>query len=233
MWSASKPGSASVRGTRHLLISFGASVRTILLLLSTPLVSAQTPDVATVRGIVSDQSGAAIVSASIRMMNETTGALRTATSNALGKFTLLGVTAQDPYTIVAEKNGFAPARQQGMRFMAGSRADISLVLRIPGEISNVSVRGDAGDLRIDQPQLGIEIGRDKIAQTPLPFARITYFPLLNAANKPAISQGDVFINQNLLNTNGAGRRQTWFEVDGSNAVGPSNHIQLDSDSCTR
>ena len=44
--------------------------------------------------------------------------------------------------------------------------------------------------------------------------RITYLPLLNSANRPAINQGDIFTNQNLFTTNGAGRRQTWFEVDG-------------------
>src|SRR5258708_9164508 len=51
--------------------------------------------------------------------------------------------------------------------------------------------------------------------TPLLNRKITYLPLLNAANRPATNQGDVFINQNLFTTNGAGRRQTWFEVDGT------------------
>jgi hypothetical protein len=41
-------------------------------------------------------------------------------------------------------------------------------------------------------------------------------PLLNAANRPAISQGDVFMNQNLFNTNGGGRRQGSFVADGAN-----------------
>ncbi len=52
-------------------------------------------------------------------------------------------------------------------------------------------------------------------ETPLLNHRITYLPLLNAANRPAINQGDVFMNQDLFTTNGAGRRQTWFEVDGA------------------
>jgi hypothetical protein len=50
-------------------------------------------------------------------------------------------------------------------------------------------------------------------ETPLPNRRITY--LLNAANRPAINQGDVFMNEDLFTTNGAGRRQAWFEVDGA------------------
>src|SRR6202022_2730375 len=73
----------------------------------------------------------------------------------------------------------------------------------------------AGDLRIDQPQLGIYLSEQQTQETPLPNRRLTYLPLLNAANRPAINQGDIFMNQNLFTTNGAGRRQTWFEVDGS------------------
>ncbi len=38
---------------------------------------------------------------------------------------------------------------------------------------------------------------------------------MSAANRPAINQGDIFMDQNLFTTNGAGRRQTWFEVDGA------------------
>src|SRR5215475_1056652 len=68
------------------------------------------------------------------------------------------------------------------------------------------------------PQLGDRFGEAQIHQTPLPNNRITYMPMLNAANRPAINQGDVFMNQNLFTTNGTGRRQTWFEVDGANSV---------------
>ena len=57
--------------------------------------------------------------------------------------------------------------------------------------------------------------RRQIEETPLPNQRITFLPLLNAANRPAINQGDVFMNEDLFTTNGAGRRQAWFEVDGS------------------
>src|SRR5215475_538034 len=65
------------------------------------------------------------------------------------------------------------------------------------------------------PQLGDRFGEAQIHQTPLPNNRITYMPMLNAANRPAINQGDVFMNQNLFTTNGSGRRQTSWVVDGS------------------
>ena len=50
---------------------------------------------------------------------------------------------------------------------------------------------------------------------PLLSRRISNLPMLNAANRPAISQGDVFMNQTLFTTNGAGRRQALFVTDGA------------------
>ena len=55
-------------------------------------------------------------------------------------------------------------------------------------------------------------------QTPLLNRRITGLPLLDSANRPAINQGDIFMNEVLITTNGAGRRQAWFEVDGANNI---------------
>jgi len=191
---------------------------TIAILLYCRVLPSQTPDRASIQGFVADQSKAAITGAHLLIRDESTGAVRTAVSDSTGKFNVSGIPTQDAFTISTEKGGFAPASVHGVRFVPGSRADLSLILRVAGGASDITVRGNAGDLRIDQPQLGIDLSREQMEETPGPFGRMTYLPLLNAANKPAISQGDVFINQNLLNTNGAGRRQTWFEVDGANAI---------------
>ncbi len=123
---------------------------------------------------------------------------------------------ESAYTVSVEKRGFARAVQSHVEFVAGSCAELHLTLRVAGQTAVVTVEGLAGDVRIDQPQLGILLGQQQMQQTPLPNRRITYLPLLEAANRPAISQGDIFMNEDLFNTNGAGRRQTWFEVDGAN-----------------
>ena len=93
--------------------------------------------------------------------------------------------------------------------------------------TQVTVTGVAGEIRTDAPQLGDLIAGRQLQETPMLDRRITYLPLLNSANRPAINQGDIFTNQNLFTTNGAGRRQTGFEVDGARprtvgAVRPSS-----------
>jgi hypothetical protein len=150
--------------------------------------------------------------------NELTGLVREATSNGGGQFSLAGLPAAGQYSVNVTHDGFAPATAQHLSLTAGSSAQLNLSLHAAGENSIVTVEGAAGDVRIDQPQLGIALTGRQAEQTPLPLRRITYLPLLNAANRPAINQGDIFMNQNLFTTNGGGRRQAWYEVDGANSI---------------
>jgi hypothetical protein len=180
--------------------------------------AAQTPDTATVRGTVVDVNHAAVAGAHIAVHNDVTGETRVADSTAAGHFSLAGLPVSGEYSVVATKTGFAEAEQRHVTLTAGSSALLQLTLRVAGETSTVNVRGVASDVRIDQPQLGILITGQQAENMAIPAPRITYLPLLNAANHPAINQGDIFMNQFLFTTNGAGRRQALFVADGANAI---------------
>jgi len=177
-------------------------------------VSAQTPDTATLRGTVEDASHAAIPGARVHVVNSLTGLDRDATSNAQGGFAIAGLPVAGDYGVSAAKDGFSESKTQ-VTLAGGSTATLVLQLNVAGAATQVTVIGDAGALRTDQPQLGDHLDAVTINETPLPNNRITFLPLLSAANRPAINQGDIFMDQNLFTTNGAGRRQSWFEVDGS------------------
>jgi len=196
---------------------FRALVFAVMALLSLPLF-AQTPDTVVLQGRVFDTAQGAIAHAQITISNETTGLVRTTQSNDTGHFTLAGLPSAGAYTITVSKAGFATAQTKHVHFTGGSSAELAFELKVAGQVSTVTVEGSAGDTRVDEPQLGIYLSEQQMQETPLPNRRITYLPLLEAANRPAISQGDIFMNQDLFTTNGAGRRQQWFEVDGVNAV---------------
>lgn len=180
-------------------------------------VAAQTPDTATLQGAVTDGTGALIGGATLTVTNEQTQAVRTAVSDHLGRIYIAGLAADSTYDITAQKPGFLPGHLQRIVLTPGSTAKLTLTLNVAGEASRLVVNGAAGDLRVDEPQLGIRLSEQQVQQTPLPNRRLTYLPLLSAANRPAINQGDIFMNQALFTTNGAGRRQTFFEMDGTNA----------------
>ena len=176
---------------------------------------AQTPDTATLRGTVMDPSHAAVADAEVRLENTRTGGKRMARTDRTGGFSFAGIPVAGRYELAAGKPGFEDAHVRDLTLAGGTAADLTLTLAASGGRTEVRVIGTAGEVRADQPQLGDRLDARDIGETPLLNRRITYLPLLNAANRPAINQGDVFMNQNLFTTNGAGRRQTWFEVDGA------------------
>lgn len=182
------------------------------------LLAAQTSDTATIRGTVVDATQAPIRGARITVHNDLTGETRAAESGPTGHFSMAGLAVAGEYSVSATRSGFAEASEHHVTFVAGSSALLHLTLRIAGEVSTVTVEGVATDVRIDQPQLGILVTGEQAADVPLPARRITYLPLLDSANEPAINQGDIFTNELLFTTNGAGRRQALFVVDGANAI---------------
>ena len=176
---------------------------------------AQTPDTATLQGTVLDVSGAAVAHARVTVTDTETGLTREASSDGSGRIALAGLPPGSAYQVLVVGSGFAPAHIDRLSLAGGTVARLTLQLKVAGDASAIRVTGAAGDLRIDQPQLGTQLSERQVEETPIPSRRLTYLPLLNAANRPAINQGDIFMNEALFTTNGAGRRGTWFEVDGT------------------
>ena len=175
----------------------------------------QTPDTATLRGRVTDPSHAAVSGSRVTVVNLLTGIHRETQTDSSGQFFFGGLPIAGAYDVAAMKQGFGDSVVAGTVLAGGTTADVAIQLSVAGGQEKVTVTGSAGEVRADQPQLGIRLTAGQMEETPLLNRRITYLPLLNAANRPAINQGDVFMNQNLFTSNGAGRRQTTFEVDGS------------------
>lgn len=178
----------------------------------------QTPDTASIQGDVRDQIQAPLAGVEITAANGQSGFVRTATSDSAGRFTLRALPVAGVYTLTARKQGFVEARVSHITLIAGTAADVHLELSVTGGKTQVIVTGAAGTVRAGQPQLGVQLGSAQMRDVPLLNRRITYLPLLDSANRPAINQGDAFMNEVLFTTNGAGRRQAWFEVDGVNGV---------------
>jgi hypothetical protein len=179
------------------------------------LLTAQTPDTARITGKVTDASKAPVAGVHIVLKNSQTNLQRSATTDASGAYFFEGLPVAGRYEIDASKQGFADAKVADIALEGGATATIGLQLNVAAGQTRVTVTGVAGEVRSDEPQLGTVLDEQQIEETPLPNQRITFLPMLNAANRPAINQGDVFMNENLFTSNGAGRRQAWFEVDGA------------------
>ena len=175
----------------------------------------QTSDTATLRGKVIDESGGTVANVRISAKNGQLQFTRTAITDEGGRFSIYGLPVSGAYMLEASKPGFSNAILRNTFLAAGTTISADIVFRVAADKSELTVSGAAGDLRPDEPQLGLQLRSGQAGKIPLLNRRITYLPLLNSANRPALNQGDVFINQNLFTSNGTGRRQTWFEIDGS------------------
>src|SRR5947209_10971095 len=186
----------------------------VAFLLASAFLAGQTPDAASIRGQVLDPSKAAVTGAEIKITNTRVGTERSTHTDSSGHFSFSGLPVGS-YTLTIHKAQFADLQRE-LTLMGGTNADMVLQLNVSEVQTEVEVTGTAGEVRSDMPQLGDRLGPEQVQDMPLPNSRITYLPLLNAANRPAINQGDVFMNENLFTTSGSGRRQTSWVVDGTN-----------------
>ncbi|MGA8110268.1 MAG: carboxypeptidase-like regulatory domain-containing protein, partial [Acidobacteriaceae bacterium] len=185
----------------------------MLLFCSSIFVYGQSPDSAALRGQVTGPNGAAVAGTQVIIEDAQHQVLREVTTGSDGSFAAEGLRAE-PVVVRAEGSGLAATSGQ-ITLAAGAMATVRLQLHVPTVHAEVVVTGAANEVRTDEPQLGDRLTAQQMQATPLLNRRITYLPLLNAANRQAINQGDVFMNQDLMTANGTGRRQTWFEVDGA------------------
>ncbi len=178
----------------------------------------QTPDTAAIQGRIVDAAHNPVSGVSVTVAGSISAPKRVAQTDDAGTFVVTALPVDSAYSITATKNGFAPGKLASIALQSGITAQVTLRLDIAPGKTEVTVTGVAGEIRTDAPQLGDRIFGRQLEETPMLDRRITYLPLLNSASRPAINQGDVFTNQNLFTTGGAGRRQTWFEVDGSSGT---------------
>ena len=141
-------------------------MRTLLLVTFLLPLAAQTPDTATVQGRVLDQSHAAIEHARITLTNRNLNLMRTAETRSNGEFFMSGLPINGAYAILAAKDGFAEGRLEDITLAAGGTAQLTLQLNVSGGKTQVTVTGIAGEVRTDQPQLGIRLASADVQETP-------------------------------------------------------------------
>src|SRR5579885_2651694 len=128
---------------------------------------AQTPDTATIRGRVEDQSHASVTGVRITATNALNGFTRSTESDASGRYSLAGLPVAGRYQISAEKQGFATGTLKDVTLRAGATATVDLELRVASQVTEATVTGIVGEVRADEPQLGNWLGSTEVQSTPL------------------------------------------------------------------
>jgi hypothetical protein len=187
----------------------------VLLFIATSA-TAQTPDTAALQGAITGPNDAPLAGAHLVIEDANHHLIRTVQTGAKGAFALEDLPVGSPLIANATYPGFVSITSKTIVLAAGSTANLRLCMQVQTARTEVEVTGQAGEVRTDEPQIEDRLTAQQMQSMPLLNRRVTWLPLLNAANRQAINQGDIFMNQDLFTANGTGRRQTWFEVDGAN-----------------
>src|ERR1700719_306317 len=121
---------------------------------------------ASIKGMVTDSSGAPIASATVTAKNTETGALRTAATDDAGRYQIVSL-AVGPYEVSVSKSGFQEAIRTGIRLVVGQEANVDLTLRVSAVTAEVRVSEDAPLVSVTTKDISGLVGEQQIKDLPL------------------------------------------------------------------
>ncbi len=137
--------------------------------------SAQSGNAGTIRGTVTDPSGAVVPNATVHLANPVSEFAQTTTSDSAGQFTFSNVPF-NPYTISVSAKGFSDL-SQSVEIRSSVGVSVKLVLQISGGSQTVTVES-GGDLIEDDPTFHVDVDRDLFNKVPLESASSTLSSLV-------------------------------------------------------
>src|SRR6266481_2080582 len=139
----------------------------ILLFLTSPFLPArQAQASASIKGSVTDSSGAAVPGATIMAKNVETGAIRSSVTDDAGRYLVLALHVGE-YEVRVAKAGFRDAVRSGILLVVGQEASIDLQLQIGTITSELTVRSDAPMVSTSTKDISGLVGEQAIKDLPL------------------------------------------------------------------
>ena len=190
------------------------SVLFLLLTVSAFAGLAQSPNTASIIVTVVDQNDALLRGANVTVTNTATGAQRQAVSGDNGAVTLAALSLTGRYRVTVTMAGFTPQEVDGLNLRASETATVKIKLVASGGQNEVTVFGTTEGVRTN-PQIGLPLESQRIAETPIIGRKVSTLPLLNSAFRQGKGTGDLFVNQTYFITGVGSRRATTYTLDGA------------------
>lgn len=121
----------------------------------------------TIRGVVTDQSGAVIPGAQIIVMDAETGVSRSIFSGVDGTFAALNLLAPAVYNVTVEKSGFRAYISHDIRLNLNQTYTINAMLTVGATAEHVTVEANPAQINTTSMQLGTTITGSSIVDLPL------------------------------------------------------------------
>ena len=121
---------------------------------------------ASIKGVVTDASGASVAGANVTAKNVETGATRSAVSDDAGRFIVLSLMIGE-YEVKVSKPGFQDALRGGIHLVVGEEASVDFKLDVSGVKAEVSVTADAPIVSTTTRNINGLVGEKEIKDSPL------------------------------------------------------------------
>lgn len=193
---------------------------------------AQTAASATVVGTVTDQSGANVAGATIKLTNIATGTSQSTTANAAGQYTFPTVTP-GTYTVDVTKQGFRQASVQNLAVDVARSYTVNVAMQLGTVAQTVTVEaGTAVQLQTTTAQVGNVVDSNEIENLPTLQHSATELISLQPAVSPGMGN-NTFPTPD-VRAAGAMDDQNTYTVDGidisDNLVGAGTWVPVNIDS---
>ena len=182
-----------------------------VILLSTIMLCAQATRTATLVGVVTDSTGAVVVSAAVTVVNLETNFTSTGVTNETGRY-YVPYLAPGSYQLTIEATGFRSYVRKGIEVRAGESPRIDVQLEVGAVAESVVVTGRAPLLETETATSGASLQNQVFMRVPVlqmrTFNILTYLPgVTNTGN-------------NQFNSLGLRNRSMGYTVDGISAKEP-------------
>lgn len=118
------------------------------------------------RGTVTDKTGAAIVSAKVSLENVGQSAHRQMNTTSTGEYEFVAL-APGTYALTAESNGFRKYEQRGIELLVNAPTTLNITLEVGTTTQTIEVTGQAQTLNTTDASLGNAFGETQVKQLPL------------------------------------------------------------------
>jgi len=146
--------------------------------------AAQNGNSASIRGTVTDPSGAVIPEAAVAISNSVSGFNRSVQTNATGQFEIDNVPF-NPYDVTVSASGFSSLKQN-VTVRSAVGISLNLVLQVAAAASTVTVEANSSDAIETDPTFHTDVDRDLFTKVPLESATSSLTSLVTATT-PGVS----------------------------------------------
>ncbi len=168
--SLSTMGRISLADSRRRAVRSNKAQRRLTLLalftMLSGLPSARAQVSASIKGIVTDPSGAPVPAATVTTKNTETGAARSAITDDAGRYQIVWL-AVGQYEVAVTKPGFQEAIRSGIRLVVGQEASVDLKLQVSAVKAEVRVREDAPIISTTTRDISGLVGEQQVKDLPL------------------------------------------------------------------